>query len=309
MKFILRLLGLVLLLCLIVFVALYKSDIPIEKMKAMYAQPPSQFLEIDGLEVHYRDEGVGQPIVLLHGTGASLHTWDEWTEALRPCYRVIRLDLPAFGLTGPRADRDYSEAATVAVIDKLLEKLDADSIIIGGNSYGGRMALHYTNTHPEKVDQLILVDASAYHLKGDPESSTVFKLANTPVLNQVMTKIALRGFVKSSLLEVYHDDSQVTDELIQRYYDMSLRAGNRQAFVDRVTTQYENNLDWISNIQQPTLILWGEQDPWTVVSHAYAFEQDLPNDSLIVYPNAGHVPMEEIGQETVRDVLWWLGVR
>src|SRR5690606_19717279 len=108
-----------------------------------WAQAPSTFIEVEGLRVHLRDEGPPGdpvPIVLIHGTSASLHTWDGWTEALRKNRRVIRFDLPGFGLTGPNAADDYSIAAYVHLVLALLDQMGVQRFTIGGNSLGGEVA-------------------------------------------------------------------------------------------------------------------------------------------------------------------------
>lgn len=84
-------------------VILYEPDIPLEELKAKYANAQSKFIEIDGLQVHYRIEGEGEPFVLVHGTGSVLQSWDGWAQLLSPHFKIIRMDIPAFGLTGPRA--------------------------------------------------------------------------------------------------------------------------------------------------------------------------------------------------------------
>ena len=109
MKTIFKMLISIILLLLVVFVILQKSDIPLEELKGKYCNVASKFIEMDGMNVHYKIEGEGNPIVLIHGTGSVLQTWDEWTDSLvRHNYKVIRLDMPGFGITGPRKDNDYS---------------------------------------------------------------------------------------------------------------------------------------------------------------------------------------------------------
>lgn len=88
----------------------WAPDRPVDSLKARWAPAPSQFITVQGMQVHLRDEGPKddpEPIVLLHGTSASLHTWDGWVDALKGQRRVIRIDLPGFGLTGPAPDNDY----------------------------------------------------------------------------------------------------------------------------------------------------------------------------------------------------------
>jgi pimeloyl-ACP methyl ester carboxylesterase len=284
-------------------------DKSIEKLTLKYAQTPSAFLEMDGMNVHYRDEGNAAdtlPIVLLHGTGASLHTFDAWTMGLKNQKRVVRMDLPAFGLTGPFPDGDYSMDKYAAFINHFLTKKGIKRCIIAGNSLGGQIAWQFTVQHLDMVEKLILIDAAGYPAKSK-SMPLAFQIARLPVLNKLVRFITPRFIIESSLKNVYVDKTKVTDSLVDRYFDLSLRAGNRQALVDRMNTTYDTNrLPLIRQIQQKTLVLWGAEDMLIPLSNAHRFHADLPNDTLIVIPNAGHVPMEEKPNETLAAVLAFL---
>lgn len=285
------------------------TDKPLAELNEKYATAPSAFLTLDGMEVHYRDEGNktdSLPLVLIHGTGSSLHTFDAWTVELKKEKRVIRMDLPAFGLTGPFPDRVYSIDHYVAFVNQFLKDLGIQQCIIGGNSLGGEIAWNFTVQHPEKVQKLILIDAAGYPLQS--QSVPIgFKIARTPVFNKMMTFITPKWMVASSLKNVYADPSKVNDALVNRFFDLTLRAGNRQALVDRMNLAPDTGkLALIKNIQQPTLILWGEQDRLIPVQNAFRFQNDLPNDTLVLIKNSGHVPMEESPQETLIPLLNFL---
>ncbi|MBT4680312.1 MAG: alpha/beta hydrolase, partial [Flavobacterium sp.] len=157
------------------------ADISVEDLKNDYANEQSQFIEVNEMQVHYRDEGEGFPIVLVHGTAASLHTWDAWTHELKKTNRVIRMDLPAFGITGPNKDADYSIEAYTTFLHSFLEKLELKKFHIAGNSLGGNIVWNYTADYPNKVEKLILVDASG--LPTNKEQPAIFKMAKTPVLS------------------------------------------------------------------------------------------------------------------------------
>lgn len=281
-------------------------DRPVEDLKPTYARAPSDFVPVMGMEVHYRDEGNQQdplPLVLIHGTGASLHTFDAWTTALKKDKRVVRMDLPGFGLTGPFPEGDYSMDRYVAFVRAFLAARDIEQCILAGNSLGGQIAWNFTLKHPDKVDKLILIDAAGY-----PKNSTsvpiAFRVARTPVLNKTLTFITPRFLIKSSVLNVYADKAKVTDELVSRYFDLSLRKGNRQALIDRMQMPFDSTAaGQIKSIAQPTLILWGAQDGLIPVENAYRFQRDLPNDTLVILENSGHVPMEENPDESLEAVL------
>jgi pimeloyl-ACP methyl ester carboxylesterase len=283
----------------------FTPDIPFADLKLKYTDEHSQFIPIDDMDVHYRIEGQGPPVLLIHGTASSLHTWDDWTNMLTNTHTVIRLDLPAFGLTGPRADRDYSMDSYVGFLHRFIrDVVDTDSITIAGNSLGGAIAWNYTIAHPERVAKLILVDATG--APRDKELPFIFEIARTPGMSWLLEKITPKSVIKSNLEEVYFDDSKITDALVDRYYEMTHRPGNRQAFVDRARLDLMNDTDRIGEIQCPTLILWGREDLWIPVEDADFFNQQIANSKVIIYDNAGHVPMEEIPDATCKDVIDFL---
>ena len=253
-------------------------------------------MEIDGVQVHYRDEGKGMPIVLVHGTAASLHTRDAWTKKLTKTHRIIRMDLPAFGLTGPNKSSDYSIESYTEFLDEFVEKIEIDSFHLAGNSLGGNIAWNYALEHPEKVQKLVLVDSSGLPT-GKPKPWT-FKMANIPVLNKGFLYYYTPKFlIEKNIKEVYADDAKITDQLLIRYHKMTLREGNRQAFVDRVKVDFKQDslttIVRLKSIQNPTLIIWGEQDEWIPLACGKAMTENIANSRLEVLQHSGHVPMEE----------------
>jgi len=277
-------------------------DIPLEELKAKYAQEPSKFMALDGMNVHYRDEGKSSdsiPIVLIHGTGSSLHTFSAWSKKLKETNRVIRMDLPGYGLTGPFPKPDYSIDAYVDFVEQFLDSLGVDKCIIGGNSLGGHIAWRFAAEYPKRINKLILINSAGYPNKSKSEP-IAFRVAKTPVLRNTLTFITPKSIARSSIEDVYADKSKVTDELVNRYFELTLRGGNRQAFIDRFSAKKDPDAyKRISQIQQSTLILWGDQDELIPVEKAKRFEKDLPNDTLVILENAGHVPMEEIPERSL----------
>ena len=298
-----------LILALVITVFFGYNDIPLDELKSKYANKASSFISLNGMDVHFRDEGNQRdsiPIVLIHGTGSSLHTFDSWTDSLKKSHRVVRMDLPAYGLTGPFPDRNYSIANYSTFIKEFLTALKIKQCVLVGNSLGGQIAWNFTLDHKDMVAKLILINAAGYPLSSK-SVPIAFKMANTPVVKNLLTYITPRFLVRSSIENVYFDKTKVTDEIIDKYFELTLRKGNRQAFVDRLssskdTTAYLN----ISNIKQPTLILWGENDLLIPLENAYKFQADLPNDTLVILPNTGHIPMEESSLESLAPVISFL---
>lgn len=290
----------------------WKNDLPKETLRRKYAGPPSAFIEVQGMEVHYRAEGNPQdtlPIVLLHGTGASLHTWEGWAAALTPARRVVRLDLPAYGLTGPAPSGDYSTEAYVNFLDEFLKKLNIGRCILGGNSLGGSIAWNYALQHPERTAALILVNAAGYPADRNArrEPPVAFRLAGVPWVKDLFRFVLPRFVIEKSLANVYGDPSRITDELVDRYYELTLHPGNRRAFIER-TGKRGNLTDTllIKRLTMPALIIWGDRDRLIPVACARKFARDLPRDTLVVFEGLGHVPMEEAPELTVRAVQSFL---
>ncbi|MEY5045604.1 MAG: hypothetical protein RL713_829 [Bacteroidota bacterium] len=283
----------------VIFIAvlafLYKRDIPLEELKKQYTNEQSKFVIIDGVNVHYRDEGNKNdtlPLVLIHGTSSSLHTWDSIVPALLNKKRIIRLDIPAFGLTGPHPGREYSIAFYNQFIDSFLSTLGVQQYIIAGNSLGGSIAWNHALSYQQKVKQLILINSGGYPKKNE-KGNIGFKLAAMPVIGDVLVKFTPRSLIKKSIEDVYADKSRVNEQLVQRYYDLLLREGNRQATLDIFKQRKYASAEKIKSISTPTLIIWGEEDQLIDVSNAYLFKKDIQKSELVVIPKTGHVPMEE----------------
>lgn len=299
-----KVLVIVLLVLTSLFYFLSTPDISVEELKTLYANEHSKFIEVDGMQVHYRDEGQGMPIVLIHGTAASLHTWDAWTKTLKTDYRVIRLDIPAFGLTGPHPEHDYQIKTYSNFLGKFLNKLKIDSMHLVGNSLGGEIAWYHAAKFPEKIRKLILLDPAGYPFtKGKP---WIFTLARTPILNSIIRNFTPKSIVENNLHQVYYDESKVNPELVDRYYKMTLRTGNRDAFIERAKTDLIDQTALLKTIKSPTLIIWGKEDIWISPSNGDSFQADIPNAKLIVMDEVGHVPMEEQPSESLQPVLDFL---
>ena len=276
---------------------------------ARYKNEDSQFLDVDGLQVHYRRTGqrASSTLVLLHGNSASLHAWDAWAERLEPAHDVLRLDLPGFGLTGPHPARDYRIDRYVTLLERFLERLGVEHCVLIGNSMGGNIAWQYALAHADQVDALVLISPSGMPDE-DRSPSLVFRLARTPVLSSVLGWFAPEHLYRSSLEEVYWDDTLVTDALVHRYRDLSLRRGNRQAFVDRARQWAAAPIERLGEIDTPTLLLWGEEDLWIPPADGERFLAAMPNATLVRLPEVGHVPMEEAPERSLQPVTRFLSV-
>ncbi|HRB68643.1 MAG TPA: alpha/beta hydrolase [Chitinophagales bacterium] len=301
-----KFLALLIVLLVIAFFVLQKKSIPLEILKKKYTTADSKFMELDGMQVHYRMEGNGTPIVLIHGTGSALQTWDGWMDSLLAHqFNVIRLDMPAFGLTGPRSDKDYSTKMYVDFLDRFLQQLGIDTFALAGNSLGGEIAWKYALAHPSKVSNLILVDPAGFYAEDKQNGAIVFKLAKYKWMAQLISRMDTKILVDKTLKDVYEDDSKITDKTKSLYYDISMRDGNRESFTERVQQIGQEQIVDIRKIETPTLIQWGQQDKLIDISMLENFKK-IKNNTAIIYENCGHVPQEEIPSKSVHDVLLFL---
>jgi pimeloyl-ACP methyl ester carboxylesterase len=300
-KWIAALLGLLLIAGMIL---LYRSDIPIDQLKTKYTNEHSRFMPLMGMQVHYRDEGNPNdtlPLVLIHGTSASLHTWDSLVIRLKDKKRVISMDLPAFGLTGANPERDYSMPYYNRFVDSLLIKLGVQQCIIAGNSLGGSIAWNQALYSSDKIAGLILIDAGGYPKKKE-KGNIGFKLASMPVVGNILAKFTPKALIRKSLEDVYSDDSKISTALEDRYFDLLLREGNRKATIDIFRQRAKPTPEKIKQIHIPTLIIWGEEDQLIDVSNAYLFNQDIKGSRMLIIKKSGHVPMEETPEAVYQSI-------
>ncbi|KPP99112.1 MAG: putative hydrolases or acyltransferases (alpha/beta hydrolase superfamily) [Bacteroidetes bacterium HLUCCA01] len=377
------------LMFLMTIASLMRPDIPLDRLLETYTDETSAFLEVDGMRVHYRDEGEGPAVLLIHGTFASLHTWDGWTQAMRDSFRVVRLDLPGFGLTGPQPDNDYSTRASLHVLETLRKELGIERWSLAGNSLGARIALDYARYYPEQTERLILLNAAVGRLpepdttastsvRADtpapatpapggaeneaPDDGRLFsnapaaqqqtntnapaaqqpdessapaasdtvqtitraqndtpppglRLINHPRTRNLLTVLTPRAVIQLTLKEVYATEELVDPDIVQRYFELLRREGNRAAFLTRNEgatgdrshlPALPENPRPVTRMELPVLIMWGEADTWIRVELGRALHERMPGSEFITYPDAGHVPMEEIPGPTAADAIEFL---
>lgn len=274
-----------------------------------WGRPPSAFIHIDGLDVHLRDEGPREdplPIVLLHGTSSSLHTWDGWAAQLSTTRRVVRMDLPGFALTGPDPEGDYRPERYTRFVLAVMDKLGLNRVVLGGNSLGGGIAWATALRAPDRIAALVLVDAAGY--PSAPQSVPIgFRLAQTPPFNHIFNYILPRSIIEDSLRNVYGDPRRVTDALVDQYFDMTVRTGNRGALAQKMAqTRWDGMSAQIKTIRQPTLIIWGARDHLIPPENAARFHADIAGSTLAMLPGLGHVPQEEDPQASAVPLMPFL---
>jgi pimeloyl-ACP methyl ester carboxylesterase len=283
----------------------------VKDLRARWGRAPSSFLKAAGMTVHLRDEGPRDdpsPIVLLHGTLSSLHTWNGWAEALTSNRRVIRLDLPGFGLTGPSPDRAYSVKRDMRLVLAVLDALGVERCVMGGNSHGGGVALRIALEHPSRVDKLILVDSDGYRTK--PISMPIaFYFAGMPMNGWMLRNTFPRGLMEQGLRNVYGDPKRLLPEVAVRYRELTECKGNRHALLERGRQwgHTATHADRIAELKLPTLIMWGGRDRLIPPDTAERFHRDIAGSTLVTFADLGHLPQEEDPFRTVEPVKRFLG--
>ncbi|MCC5888516.1 MAG: alpha/beta fold hydrolase [Gammaproteobacteria bacterium] len=297
---------LVLLLCLAAVAAwLWTPDKPREQLESRYAAAPDDFLEVDGTRLHIRDRGPrhGPAVLLLHGFGASLHTWEPWADALASELRVISLDLPGAGLSAADPAADYSDERSIQILLALLDQLQLARASLVGNSLGGRIAWRFAAAHPERVERLVLISPDGFASPGFEYGKAPEVPAALGLLRFALPKSVLRMNLKVA----YADPKQLQDAQVRRYHDLLLAPGNRVAMLQRmaqvVLVQPEPLL---ARIEAPTLLLWGERDAMIPFSNAADYLSALPDARLLSFADLGHVPHEEAPERTLEPVRSFL---
>ena len=302
--------GVLVLLALVVMaVSVIRFDNTKQELVPKYALAPSQFVELDsGAVAHVRDQGNmdGPVLVLIHGSNASLHTWEPWVAQLKGKYRIVTMDMPGHGLTGAVPGDDYSRSGMGAFTHDVLGKLGVSHYAIGGNSMGGGVAAQYAEDYPDEVTALILVDAAGLPRKANPDEKVplAFRLARMPVINHIMLYVSPRSMFAEGVRKVFVDQAKVTEEMIDRYYDLNLYAGNRYATMLRFQLPMDDGkvAARLDEIKAPTLLLWGDKDGLIPVANAHEFGRRIAGAKVVIYPDVGHIPMEEVADKSAADV-------
>ena len=271
---------------------LYTPDKSRAALDAAYAVSPADYIEVAGLRLHLKDTGPrdAPAIVLLHGFGSSLLTWDAWANALSADYRVVRFDLPGFGLTGPDPANDYSDQRAIAVIVAVMDRLGIPRATLVGNSLGGKIAWTFALSHPERLDKLVLVSPDGFASQGFDYG----KKPDVPLMLRLLPYTLPKPMLRASIAPAYANPDRLTDATVTRYRDMMLAPGVRSAIVARMgQVMLADPATLLPRIQTPTLLLWGEKDGMIPFPNSADYMRALPHATLVPLPELGHVPFEE----------------
>lgn len=308
-KFLTIVVGLIIALAAAVW-AVSTPDIPRSALEVKYATPPSQFLNLpDGARAHVRDSGPRDApvLILVHGSNASLFTWEPWVARLDNTFRVVTFDLPGHGLTGAVPNRDYSQEGMVKFTLEVADKLGIKKFAIAGNSMGGGVAARFAEEHPDRVSALILVDAGGMPTPEGDSVPFVFKYARTPGIRWLLLHVTPRWLVTEGLNKAIIHKQIINDRMVDEYWDFARMEGTREATGARFALPWSHDVqNHIGDIKAPTLILWGDKDGLIPVVAAHEFHDAIPGSKLIIYPNTGHIPQEEVADQSAADVRAFL---
>ncbi len=261
-------------------------------LELRYLRSATDYLDVSGVRLHVRDTGprAAPAIVLLHGMGASLHTWEPWSEALSDRFRVVRYDIAGFGLTGPDPTGVYTLDRDLQTLADLLDRLGIKRASLAGNSMGGRIAWNFAARYPTRVDRLVLIAPDGFASPGFEYD----KFANVPSFLAAMTYALPKSMLHSNLTPAYADPSKLSAATVTRYHDMLLVPGVRGAMLARMgQTKLERPEPILRGIQAPTLLVWGQKDAMIPITNAADYQAVLASAELVVLPSLGHVPHEE----------------
>ena len=269
----------------------YSPALPPDMLVARYANDKSEFIDVAGAHAHVRDQGDpdGIPLVLIHGAGGSLHVWEGWVRELGSKARLISVDLPGHGLTGAWPRQEYTVKAYADFVEALVDALHLDRFVLVGHSLGGGVAWTFAATRPDRVSQIILIDAAGE----SREPAWPTRLARLPIVGEIGIHFRPERWVRRKLTEAYADPAMVTPERLKRTAELQRFPGNREATLLRARTQEPLDTEPLKRLTVATLILWGARDPWVPVTDAYRFRDDIKTTTLKVFDKLGHDPMEE----------------
>ncbi len=314
--YVIKAISALLLLVFFFLIAFYRGEIPADVLYEKYADETSYLLMVDGINVHVKVKGEGEPIFLIHGSFSSLNTWEAWEVELNPYFMTVSMDLPGHGLTGPDLKKRYTIDDYAKIVFGIADQLDLEEFHVAGNSMGGGVALKMATDHPERILTLNLLDSSGApnHLENESDqqssgsSAPIFKVASHPIFSKVLLKCTPKFLFRINLRQVFYDKDKITDEMVTRYYELLRRDGNRQATLDRLSGRMETEYQF-EKLNMPVMIMWGKEDSWIPLENGEMLSTLIPGSKLKVFEYAGHVPMEEIPTESVSEYLSFLGIQ
>lgn len=274
------------------------------------ADSDSRFIQINGINVHYKQMGSGEPvIILLHGFGASVFSWREVMTPLANYGTVIAFDRPAFGLTQRpmpgewQGQNPYSPEAQVALVIGLMDALEVDRAILIGNSAGGTVALSTALANPQRINGLVLVDAAVYSGGGAPAwIRPLLRLPQYDRVGQLISRSLLQN--GDRLIETaWHDPTRISPEVIEGYQKPLLANNWDRALWELTKASSESGLaDRLAELKLPVLVVSGDDDRIVPTDQSVRLSEEIAGARLVVFTACGHVPQEECPDQFLQAV-------
>ncbi len=301
-----------------------------ESVIARFADAQSKFIDVDGVNLHYKDQGNGPAILLMQGTLGDLADWDGWAETLSKRYRVLRFDMPAFGLSGQLRSGNYSADRMLSLIDAFMDQMGVERFAIAGTSYGGLVAFRYAATRTDRIAALILANsagveygkrpaqiatsslptplsgaatvpapASSYVAAAGEQRANIF---NDPVITAADIEVNLRHVLTNQAL--------VTPQMVERKLAFTnMRGRLEESLAGRKLYERGDPLRVLARVRAPTLVLWGAGNKALDPKTADAFVAALKNAcsaERIVYNDAGHLLIVDKAAQSAADAMAFL---
>ena len=263
-----------------------------------------QFFQHDGNRVRYQllsELSVKKPnLILIHGFGNSLGTWESLAPKLSKAFNVYAIDMLGFGLSEKPVQYQYTNANQASVIQSFAEVMGFDSFIVGGHSLGGAIAMHAAMID-QKTQGLILFNPGIINT-GVPEFSKYLNLI-FPMSRISAKQFADRDFREGFLKRSYHDPSIVTNQVMDRVMLGSQTADYVSGMSSMLSKYYKSNeAELMSDVKLPTLIIFGIEDRNKSMDEALQLKNGFRNSRLEIIQDAGHYVHEE-SPDTVSKII------
>jgi len=298
-----------------------------ESVIARFADTQSKFVDVDGVNLHYKDQGSGPAILLMQGTLGDLADWDGWAEALSKRYRVLRFDMPAFGLSGPLRSGNYSADRMLSLIDAFMDQMGAERFAIAGTSYGGLVAFRYASTRVDRISALILANSAGVEYGKRPAQianaslptplsgpATAPAAASAPTgeqrANIFTDPVITAADVEVNLRHVLANQALVTPLMVERKLAFTNMQGRlEESIAGRKLYERGDPLRVLSRVRAPALVLWGAGnkalDPKTADAFVAALKSACSVER-IVYNDAGHLLIVDKAAQSAADAMAFL---
>jgi len=269
----------------------YVPDLSRAVLEKKYSKPPTQYVEAAGVRLRVADAGPRNApvLIMLHGFGSSLETWHYWELPLAKRYRIVRYDLPGFGLTGADPSGLYNDERDVAVLTALMDRLGVRRATIIGSSTGGEIAWKFAAERPDRVERLVLVSPDGF-----ADKSVYGKKPQLPSMIGVLRFMSPDIMLRQAMNNAYAHSSRMRDTVYARTRDLMLAPGVRGAMIARLQQSIlVDPAPILARIKAPTLVMWGDKDSIEPLANAPRFAEGIPHARLVLLPGLGHIPFRE----------------